>query len=216
MFLDETMSQAEFDELERFLDSDAVPKDCMDLAALDGFLSAVAIGPVQVPPSEWLPVIWSTQGERAAFRSPDEEKRILDLVMCFYRDIVRNFSVDQPEFVPLLNHWLREEAKPYVSGEEWCTGFYIGLTLRSEDWQPLYEDEEHANLLDPILWFLDEEDRLEIAAGRDLESLHEVMLRSIVPSVLAINTYWKARRNARRQPGARLSRLDRKPRHRTQ
>jgi hypothetical protein len=33
-------------ELNEFLMSDATPKECMDIAALDGFLSSLVIGPV--------------------------------------------------------------------------------------------------------------------------------------------------------------------------
>ncbi len=198
MLLDETMSQADLDDLGKFLDSDALPKDCMDLAALDGFLTALVVGPDDVPPSEWFPVIWGTQGERPIFRSQDEENRIRRLVMRFYHDVVRTFWVEDGEFVPLFNYWLGE-GKPRASGEEWCSGFYLGLSLRSDDWQPLCEDEEHAKLLDPIFWFLDEEDRQAISAGRDPEAMREEMLRSIVPSVFAINTYWKNYVKAQRE-----------------
>ena len=198
MLLDETMSQADFDELEEFLYSDTLPKDCMDLAALDGFLTALAIGPAPVRASEWFPKIWGTRSEQPIFQSRDEADRIRRLVMRFYNDIVRTFSIEQPEFEPLFNHHLREEAKPFVSGEEWCIGFYIGFFLRREDWEPLCEDKEHEKLLDPIFWFADEEARQEISAGKDPEATREKMLGLIGPSVLAISNYWKPRRKTRR------------------
>ncbi len=206
------MSQADLDDLGKFLDSDALPKDCMDLAALDGFLTALAIGPAPVPASEWFPRIWGTRSEKPIFQSRDEANRIRRLVMRFYNDIVRTFSIEQPEFEPLFNHHLREEAKPFVSGEEWCTGFYLGMFLRGGDWDPLCEDEEHAKLLDPIFWFLDEEDRQAISAGRDPKAMREEMLGLIAPSVLAINTYWKHRKT--RPPGLRTDSFGngRKPR----
>ena len=57
--LDEPLSDAELDELEAFLASDAVPQDCMDLEMLDGYLTAVVSGPEVIQPSEWLPQVWS-------------------------------------------------------------------------------------------------------------------------------------------------------------
>ena len=53
--LDEPLTDAELDELEAFLASDAVPQDCMDLEMLDGYLTAIASGPESIQPSEWLP-----------------------------------------------------------------------------------------------------------------------------------------------------------------
>ena len=51
MTLDAPLSDQEIDELEAFLESDATPREYMDITALDGFLTALAIGP-GLPPSE--------------------------------------------------------------------------------------------------------------------------------------------------------------------
>ena len=52
-------SETEYDALEAFFGSNAVPQDCMDLEMLDGFLTAIVSGPELIQPSEWLPVVWS-------------------------------------------------------------------------------------------------------------------------------------------------------------
>ena len=44
--------------LDAFLSSDESPPDSMMLSDVDGFLTAIAVGPELVMPSEWLPVIW--------------------------------------------------------------------------------------------------------------------------------------------------------------
>jgi hypothetical protein len=64
--LDEPLTDAELDELEVFLASDAVPQDCMDLEMLDGYLTAVVSGPEMIQPSEWLPQVWSEGSKSAA------------------------------------------------------------------------------------------------------------------------------------------------------
>ena len=46
------------DALDAFLSSDQSPPDSMMLSDVDGFLTAIAIGPELIMPSEWLPVIW--------------------------------------------------------------------------------------------------------------------------------------------------------------
>src|SRR6266853_1968099 len=79
--LDEPLTDIDYDELEVFLGSHAVPQDCMDLEMLDGFLTAIVSGPELIQPSEWLPVLWSDsqrsvtpvfQNNEKAERSPPE------------------------------------------------------------------------------------------------------------------------------------------------
>ena len=48
-----------------------------------------------------------------------------------------------------------------------------------------------------FFWFVDEEAREEISARRDPEALRDEMLRSIIPSLLAINDYWHRHRRMR-------------------
>ena len=55
MDLTQPLSDEEFDELADFLMSDATLEDAMDISMLDGFLTALLIGPNMVPPSQWLP-----------------------------------------------------------------------------------------------------------------------------------------------------------------
>ena len=52
------LNQADLEMLDAFLMSDQAPENCMQLSDLDGFLTAVAIGPELIMPSEWLPTIW--------------------------------------------------------------------------------------------------------------------------------------------------------------
>ena len=48
----------DLDALDAFLLSDRTPENCMGLSDLDGFLTAIVIGPELIAPSEWLPIIW--------------------------------------------------------------------------------------------------------------------------------------------------------------
>src|SRR5215470_12346506 len=104
--LDNILSKAEWAELENFMDSPPKPRDCMDLSSMDGFLTALVVGPEEVPQSEWFPVIWGTrrEGDPPIFRSKKQEKRIWNLVKRFYHDVVRTFAVEDGEFVPLITY----------------------------------------------------------------------------------------------------------------
>ena len=68
------MTDPALDRLAAFLESPDLDDGVMTLPELDGFLTALAIGPVPVATEEWLPLIW---GEEApAFADDDEAKAI--------------------------------------------------------------------------------------------------------------------------------------------
>jgi yecA family protein len=62
------LSHEEIRELDVFLMSDVTPDECMDVVTLDGFLSALAIGPELAPPSVWLPLIWGGENPSSSLR----------------------------------------------------------------------------------------------------------------------------------------------------
>jgi len=99
--LDAVLTDAESEELMNFLESGQLPQDSMTFAVLDGFLTAIVVGPEEVPPSTWFPMIWGTPGDRPIFRSPDEEKRIRKLMMRAYNAIL----------TPSSGTWTRNSAK---------------------------------------------------------------------------------------------------------
>ena len=49
------------DQLDRWLCSDDAPDDSMMLSDLDGFLTALIVGPVFVHPETWLPSVWGNK-----------------------------------------------------------------------------------------------------------------------------------------------------------
>src|SRR6516165_1930947 len=102
--LDEPLTDAELDELEGFLASDAVPQDCMDLEMLDGFLTAIVSGPEAIQPSEWLPQVWSDGGRTAtpAYLNNDQAQRIMGLMLRHMVCIQRTLNESPTRFKPLL------------------------------------------------------------------------------------------------------------------
>jgi uncharacterized protein len=143
------LSDEELEELENFLDSEDLGEDAMSLSALDGFLTALAIAPNNLPPHIWLPAIW---GESAAWESRQQEERMQSLVFRHANDLLY-FLRDEPEsFEPLL--YEREEGgKTIPVIDEWCAGFVAGMALDEESWQPLLESDEGEDMLYPILLF---------------------------------------------------------------
>ena len=77
--LNRPLNKLELDDLESFLSSESCPPGTMDISTLDGFLTALVIGPEAIMPSEWLPFVWAEsdqaemqwQSERQAEVCPD-------------------------------------------------------------------------------------------------------------------------------------------------
>jgi uncharacterized protein len=135
---DSPLSNEEIRELDAFLMSDATPDECMDIVTLDGFLSALAIGPELVPPSVWLPLVWGGEKE-PVFDSSAQAERIIGILMHRFNDICRMFGESAAGFEPLL--YTREvDGKTEWIGEDWCVGFMEAVYLSFDEWQPLFDD----------------------------------------------------------------------------
>ena len=180
----------DFDKLDDFLMSDRVPEDCMQLSDLDGFLTAVAIGPELIMPSEWLPVIWG-EGE-PVFESAEEAQGVIGAIMARYNEILHLMQHQPDDYEPVF--WETPDGEA-VAGD-WAEGFMAGVALRRSAWQPLVESEEDGGLLAPIVAFLHDEEGNSLIQGEtnQLAEVQKMAIELIAPSVQAISNYWKAHR----------------------
>jgi uncharacterized protein len=196
--LNQPLSEAELDELSDFLDSDSAPDEAMDICMLHGYLTAIAIGPVTLLPSQWLPRVWGEAGG-PAFDSLEQAQHILNLIIRYYNEIVLIFMEAPQHFEPVLFEYGKEGERT-VSAEEWCVGFSLGVHLRSEDWDPLLQDEKFSGLLLPIVAFSLDEAWNEVSAGRNPDEAREDLIGFLPEAVQAIHLYWKPFR-LKRAPG---------------
>jgi uncharacterized protein len=186
---DTPLSNEEIHELDIFLMSDATPDECMDIVALDGFLTALAIGPELVSPSVWLPLVWGGEKE-LVFESSAQAGRIFGILMRRFNDICRMFGENATGFEPLL--YTREvDGETEWIGEDWCAGFMEAVVLDFDDWQPLFDDKAGCALLAPILTLGTEVGWEELDASADPEAESEAALEALGPSVEAIAAYWR-------------------------
>ena len=80
----------DIDELDAFLMSDQMPEDCMQLCDMDGFLTAIAIGPDMIMPSEWIPYITGTQDQ--GFETEQQAHAFFGGVMEWYNGILSSYD----------------------------------------------------------------------------------------------------------------------------
>jgi uncharacterized protein len=180
------ITDEEVQELENFLFSEDVPEECMTLSEIDGFLTALAAGPVVVPPSEWLPVIW--QGDGPVFETPQELERVLALILALNTRIVE--TLKKGEIAPMFNIEMDEDDNELMTPDGWCWGFMQGVMLREDAWKPLIDSEDR-ELLDPIAMIAGGGREMpEFAEIQDSEEDYEEFLDLISGSALDIYDYW--------------------------
>ena len=190
------LSESEMTELDEFLMSGVTPEGCMDISALDGFLTSLVIGPELVPPSVWLKAIWGGESE-PAFESSAQAQRVISLIMRRSNAISSMFN-EPPEFAPIL--YEREvEGSRYWSADDWCWGFLEAIRLSPETWQPLVEDEDNRSMLLPIVALGSEDGWELLEADPNRDAAEQAALDDLEPAVVAISRYWRG--EWRRQSG---------------
>ena len=123
------LSESELDALEAMLVSDGVPEDCMSLEMLDGYLAAVLSAPEPIGPPQWLPSVWSAEDVDL---SGSGIQRLLSLVLRYHDELVATIG-DSDGWEPFC-YSSDEESEGARIGDEWMTGFELGLELWPNDW----------------------------------------------------------------------------------
>jgi len=118
----------------------------MNLEQLDGFFAALICGPVNVPPSEYLPVIL---GDDMVLEDTLDGQAVLQdflsLLMRHWNIIADTLQSDEV-YLPLL---LQDE-NGITPANDWATGFLRGMEFHKQQWAALLGDEEHGGWLVPI------------------------------------------------------------------
>ncbi len=183
------MTEAQLDELARLLDSDLTPEDCMDISMLDGYLTAVLVGPPVSDPDRWLAQIWGEGPQAKHFSAKAEASTLVGLVVDLYNEIDLQLQQAPDEFEPIL--YVDEENDLQIA-RPWCMGFMLGAALNEEAWQPLLDDEEYGPALLPIVMCADEEERAQMdTEGEDPKVFEDEVADELPEIVAAIHEYWR-------------------------
>jgi uncharacterized protein len=161
-----------------------------DIVELEGFLTALVIGPSTVSPSLWLPKVCG--GRTPKFKDITQMNRFITLVMGLFNDIVFTFDQAPQEFRPTF-YESREKGRRVIIVDEWCWGFLKGMRLDVQGWKPLKR--ERPDLLKPLELFGSPAGWKECKAGGD-EKMHRLWSPKVTPAVKAIHAYWFSHRLA--------------------
>ena len=191
-------TEEQLDELEAFLLSDATSDEVMMLEMLDGYLTAIASGPVEVAGNEWMPGVWGPTAEDVPdFESEDQAARIVETIVRQYNGIVWSLHHDPDTFDPSFETTVyADDPHPYLDGEMWAYGYMKGVALRQTAWQPLFDDPGMQEVLRPI-WLLGADDpQGELDEATRTPAQREALTLQIPAAVAAIYRYWLPTRQA--------------------
>jgi len=195
MHLDQPLSDKEFKELDEFLLSDRCAEDGMTMDTLHGYLTALVIGPEAVMMPEWLPRVWGSESEHGPkFDNSKQKERIVNLIGRFMNEISITFEVAPKEYEPLFceHEW---EGRTLIDAEAWAWGFWEGMHLREQAWEPIWSS-DLAPLMEPIyLLGAEEVEEDEAALVDDPDKRHKlaIEMESAIPM---IERFWAPHRKS--------------------
>ena len=151
------LDDAQIQQLAELLEQRAVPFKGFNLEALDGFVSALVVGPDIVLPSEWQPSVW---GMPPRWDNEEEVVAVQALLMGHWNMAAaraRHDGDDLPDHLaPLL--WFPEDLQGEHDdtvdvGRDWALGFFRGVELREAAWEQWLDDNAW---IDEIFGLLDQ------------------------------------------------------------
>jgi uncharacterized protein len=135
------LEDSELDALDAQLQ--ALPSErAMNIEALDGFLTALAVGPWRAFPrsAAWMPLVWGGDGAGAApFTSEKQRKRTALLVLRHLHAIDAALRTAPERWEPVVSVAETDE-RELVDAEDWCAGFLEAVALDPEVWAPAFEE----------------------------------------------------------------------------
>ncbi|MEW8683564.1 MAG: UPF0149 family protein [Candidatus Thiodiazotropha endolucinida] len=193
--LNHPLSEEEIERLDQFLlnriddqfVAEGMDEGIFDISTLDGFLTAIASGPVTIPPSVWLPSIWGDF--EPEWENEEAFSEILSLLIRHLNGIVTTLMEYPEDFEPLYLERIVEN-KTVLIVDEWCEGYHRGTELSPDHWRS--GGKEMTALLSPILAFTAATDWK--GHGKSYDVVESIQLK-IAPNARQIHAYWLSRRD---------------------
>ena len=179
------MSDDELLVLDGALTSSALSETAMDACELQGFATALVIGPRMIMPSAWLPWVWDAEDGLAEprFESMEMAGALTSEVMRLYNEVATAFAADPEGFVPLF-----ERGDGDWSVLTWCQGFMRGVKLAYKDWSPLIVGAP--TLFEPVLALAGEPSAVDFDGYSDGQ--FAALVERLVSSLLLMAAYWRS------------------------
>ena len=174
----EAMPEDEADALSAILDR-VENTGIANIEALDGFLTALAVGPEGLGPHDVINFIVPADSRATIFASMAEEQKFVELVRRHRQRISRAYSTGEV-YIPLL--YAGDNGVP--SGNDWAWGFLRATALVAADWANAADDGNHGPPIVPI-WSLAYEDHPDPAFRSNAAPFSKVERAALIAAMIA-------------------------------
>lgn len=163
------------------------------MSMLDGYLTAIVIGPHSIPPDEWLVNLLGARG-RIATASASTLAAVTAIVGRF-NAISEGLATDPKQHAPIFEKTDDGQVLP----QPWCMGFLAAMQLRLDDWRPLLDLNriEHGLLLPILLYCTDPLGRPMLGPpreGLETQAFLASAYHDIPPVIPEIRGFWMPQR----------------------
>jgi uncharacterized protein len=165
----------------------ALGMEAMLFEEFDGFVAGLLVCPEMIPPSEWLPLVWGTDGGATpAFDDLDHANRVLRLVMEHYNLVASMLIRDPGAYAPLLPV---DDRNGDIIWEIWIEGFETAVKLRPNAWKRMLDADDDtatamAGMLALAAWAADDE-----SVQPKPDDLNKMAPDVIAPWVVTLNAW---------------------------
>lgn len=181
------------EQLEDWIDHLNPPPLIDGVSMLDGYLTAVIVGPCSIDPREWLHRMLGPHS-RIGMEGTEQSAAVMAIVARF-NAVSEGLAMAPDRYAPIFE---RTDDETVLAGP-WCMGFLAAMQLRYDNWQPLRDlsRPEHGLLLPILLHCSDAAGRPILGPARpgpEREEFLRTAYHDIPVVVPAIREYWMPQR----------------------
>jgi uncharacterized protein len=186
----------DLDALDRWLQRAQPEGKIHNVSMLDGYVTAIVVGPVSIPPDEWFVDLLGNKGRIASARG--RTLAAIEAIIQRHNAIGDALATTPQTYAPIF----QRADDGTVFAEPWCLGFLTAMHLRWAAWKPLRDPARtEFRLTMPILFHcIDAGDEpLNIAehTSRDADPALREIYHAIPIVVPVIREFWMPHRFAK-------------------
>jgi uncharacterized protein len=160
---------------------------------LDGYLTAIVVGPCSIPPDEWFVDLLGERGRIAT--ASGKTLAAITAIVARFNTISEGLSTAPTQHAPIFEKTDDGMALP----QPWCMGFLSAMRLRFAAWRPLLDLNriDHGLLLPILLYCTDPLGRPVLGPPREGPETQEFLRTAYhdIPIVIpAIREFWMPQR----------------------